>query len=439
MSTLNPKRLWQQIKNTFWHLPKSLFFAALNGFPSHHLILIGVTGTDGKTTTATLIHQALLTSGHNAALISTLGAMIGDKTYTTGLHTTSPSPAIFQKMLKHMVRSGVTHAVIEVTAHALDQYRFFPARFHIGVLTNISHEHLDDFIDLPTYVKAKARLFNRSQTAILNRDDKSFPAIKALLTVKPLTYAINHPANFRATNVSLSSQTLKLKINDHGFITDSPYRYQAYNILAAYAVCCQLKIKTKYFAAAINPFPAIKGRRETVENDLGIRTIIDFAHTPAALEATLTSLKQSTPGNLIVIFGATGGRDQSKRPLMGRVVSQNANIALITADDTRQENITDINRQIISGIDPTQSQAVDPSALISAKDFKSLADSAKKTFTYLNVSNRQDAFNLALKLAQKGDTIIACGKGHETTILHGKTEYPWSESEAFRTAFKQVN
>ena len=160
----------------------------------------------------------------------------------------------------------------------------------------------------------------------------------------------------------------------------------------------------------------MKGRREIVKNDLHIQCIIDFAHTPNALYQTLSSLKLVTKGKLICLFGATGGRDQSKRPIMGKVVSQNCDIGIITADDTRNEKIDNINQQIIGGIDPEQIK--------------------KNKFTYYNVPNRQDAFNLAVSLAKSGDTIVACGKGHETTILHGNTEYPWSESDAFKTAFR---
>jgi len=141
--------------------------------------------------------------------------------------------------------------------------------------------------------------------------------------------------------------------------------------------------------------------------------LIDFAHTPNALESILSSLKNKTEKKLIIIFGATGGRDKSKRPLMGEIASKYADIAIITSDDTRNESIDDINQQIISGIIPSNN------------------------FSYFNIPNRQDAFNKALQIAKKGDTVIACGKGHENTILHGSTEYPWSEADAFRTALRQ--
>jgi UDP-N-acetylmuramoyl-L-alanyl-D-glutamate--2,6-diaminopimelate ligase len=216
--------------------------------------------------------------------------------------------------------------------------------------------------------------------------------------------------------------------------TDSNYFYQTYNISAALAVINQLKIDDNYLLSTIKKYPETKGRREIVSNDLDINTIIDFAHTPAALKATLLSLKKNKKGRLIVIFGATGGRDPSKRPLMGQVVSEFSDIAFITADDTRNENVLNINEQIISGIDDKKSYYFQNTLLTPEKINKTI-DSNKNKFIFFNIPNRQDAFNLAIKIAKKGDTIVACGKGHETTILHGQTEYPWSEQEAFRTSF----
>jgi UDP-N-acetylmuramoyl-L-alanyl-D-glutamate--2,6-diaminopimelate ligase len=196
--------------------------------------------------------------------------------------------------------------------------------------------------------------------------------------------------------------------------------------LACYSVFSELKLDQKIFQETISHFPETKGRREEVENSFRIRTIIDFAHTPNALAVTLSSLRRTTEGKLIVIFGATGGRDKSKRPIMGKNVSELSDIAIVTADDTRNEKVEDINQEIISGFNP-KSVLLDPINPVISK---------ASVFHYANIANRQDAFNFAIKIAKAGDTVIACGKGHETSILHGNTEYPWSEAEAFRTAFR---
>ena len=410
------KRLFQKIKNIFWHYPKSLYYNFHFGYPAKKLILIGVTGTDGKTTTATLIHQCLINAGIKTGLITTLGAKIGTQESAIGLHTTSPDSSKVQQLLSQMVKQGITHAVIEVTAHALDQYRYYGCHFQTAVITNLSHEHLDDFINLTDYLRAKSKLFINCNFAVLNKDDQSYEYLKKHIPIPITTYSINQPSDLQAKNITQNHKLLSFNVDKYLLKTNSTYYYQSYNILACFGVLITLKIDPKILINTIIQFPEIKGRREEINNKHHFRTIIDFAHTPNALKNTLSALRSITTGKLIVIFGATGGRDQSKRPLMGYEVSQIADIAIITADDTRNENVSNINQQIISGIDS-----------------KRLAD---KSFVYYDIPNRQDAFNLAVKLASSGDTIIACGKGHETTILHGKTEYPWSESDAFRSALR---
>ena len=411
--------MFQKVKNYFWHLPKSYLFAALNGFPARRLTLIAVTGTDGKTTTCNLIYEVLHKAGYKVGVLSTIGAKIGDKLLPIPPHMTSPDPSLIQKIFKQMVDEQVTYVIVEVTAHALDQFRFASCHFKIAGITNVTHEHFDYFHDMENYILTKARLFTISDTAILNRDDPSFDTIKNLCSGQIVTYSQKLKSDFTAKNITITNTNLGFDVNNYHLITDSNYAYQVNNILLAFAVCQQLSVDTKTFKDTILNFPEMKGRRELVNNDFKVTAIIDFAHTPAALEKTLSALKKNSTGRLIVIFGATGGRDQSKRPIMGQVVSQLADISIVTADDTRNENVSDINEQIISGFDE-----------------KRLVD---KKFTYYNIPHRQDAFNLAVSIALPGDTIVACGKGHETTILHGTTEYPWSERSAFTTAFKLKN
>ncbi|MDD4937834.1 MAG: UDP-N-acetylmuramyl-tripeptide synthetase [Candidatus Shapirobacteria bacterium] len=434
MTSKSIKFFFQKIKNTFWHLPKNFFINLKYGFPSKKLILIGITGTDGKTTTCHLVHHVLTASGLKAGLISTNGAIIGNTNHQTKLHMTSPDPKIIQNLLQKMVKEKVTHVVLEVTAHGLDQSRFLLSSFDIAAITNTSIEHLDYFKNIDQYIKTKAKIFNQSKISILNKDDQSFDIIKPILKNKPITFSIKNPSDYQAKNIKITNQKLQFNVNNIQIITDSPYQYQIYNILTAFAICNQLNINPSLFVNSVKKFPQIKGRREEVKNNFKFKTIVDFAHTPAALENTLLSLKKNTQGNLITIFGATGGRDPSKRPLMGNVVSKISNIAIITADDTRNEKIEDINNQIIAGITNKNTKLVNHLNL-NQRQINQIVKDANKYFIYFNVPNRQDAFNLAIKLAQPNDTIVACGKGHEDTILHGKTEYPWSETEAFRTAF----
>ncbi len=422
----------QKIKNLFFHLPKSIFYQAYYHFPTKKLTLIGITGTDGKTTTATLVYETLKKAGINAGVITTISAKYDDHEIDTGLHMTSPDPSVIQKIFKTMVDAGITHVVCEVTAHALDQYRFAGCHFAVSVITNTSHEHLDYFKNMDQYIQTKAKIFDQSEICILNKDDPSYEKIIKTFPKKFLSYSVDKKSDYQATNIIIKSNSLSFNIKNNSIFTDSPYRYQIYNILTAFSIMDQLQIDQNFLIETVKNFPLTKGRREEVPNQLDIKAIVDFAHTPNAIKNTLSSLKETNSGKIIAIFGATGGRDQSKRPQMGLVVSQLADIAIITSDDTRDEDIQDINKQIISGIKPD-------SVLVDTTDFseiKKIIKSNKNKFIYFNIPNRQDAFNLAIQLSQPKDTIIAMGKGHETTILHGKTEFPWSETEAFRSAFK---
>lgn len=428
---------FQKIKNIFWHYPKNYLISLQHHFPAKKLKLIGITGTDGKTTTCILVYETLRKAGIKAGVITTIGAKYGDnQEISTGLHMTSPDPDLFQQILSQMVTAGVTHVVCEVTAHGLDQYRFLGCQFVTAAITNTSHEHLDYYSNMDEYIKSKAKIFDQSDFAILNKDDPSYNVIKPLLRIPSSTYSIDSKSNYQAQNIKLTDKKLTFKVNELLIVTDSNYYYQINNILVALNIIDSLKIDQKFLIDTVKDFPETKGRREEVNNDFKFKTIVDFAHTPNALEKTLSSLKKVTKGNIIVIFGATGGRDQSKRPKMGQVVSLLANIAIITADDTRNEDIKQINQQIIDGINPNNSHFIDTQNIENNKQIQEIIKTADKKFTYFNIPNRQDAFNLAIKLAQPNDVVIACGKGHEDTILHGNTEYPWSETEAFRTALK---
>jgi len=422
----------QKIKNLFFHLPKSIFYNYYYKFPSRKLTLIGITGTDGKTTTAILVYETLKKAGINVGVITTIGAKYGDKEINTGLHITSPDPSLIQNIFKQMSDSGVTHIICEVTAHALDQYRFYGCLFKVAAITNISHEHFDYFSNIDNYLRVKSKIFNQSQYAVINQDDLSFDFLKKNIHTKLSSYSINKKSDYQAKNISITKNILKFTVNQLSFISDSNYRYQIYNILVALCIIEHLQINPQVLIDTVKNFPSTKGRREEINNDFGFKTIIDFAHTPNALKNTLSSLKEIFKGKIIVIFGATGGRDQTKRPEMGKIVSKFADIAIITADDTRKEKIENINQQIISGIDKKFS------LIDSSLPFIQVKNKIKNSqqFVYFNIHNRQDAFNFAVKLAQPDDVVIACGKGHENTILHGKIEYPWSETEAFRAAFR---
>jgi len=378
------------------------FFIALTAvifyrFPAKRLTVIGVTGTDGKTTTSTLIYHILKTAGLKVALLSTVAAYIGKEKINTGFHVTSPNPWLLQKLLKKIVKREYQYVVLEATSHGLDQHRLLGSNITIGVLTNITHEHLDYHKTYTRYTKAKSKLFSKAKVAIINRDDRSFQPIKSQI-----------PKSTRIVSYSL-------KKPKPDFINQSfPQNYNRSNALAAMQVAIQLKIRKQIIKQAMTTFPGVKGRMDEIKNNSGVRIIVDFAHTPNALINALQFLKKTTKGKLIAVYGAAGLRDYNKRPLMGDVGARLADETILTAEDPRSEDVNTIIWQMKDGITTNHAHVHE-------------------------ISDRQRAINFAINhLAKKGDTVGIIGKGHEQAMnLDGKTETPWSDHQAVLKALKK--
>ena len=358
----------QSLINLFWHLPQAILANIIYGFPGRKLIVIAITGTSGKTTTAHLIYHLLKQSGFKAELISTVSA--------PGLHVTNPDPFILQKMLKKLVAKGCQYLVLEVTSHGLDQNRNWGIPFTYGVLTNITHEHLDYHKSFANYQKAKLKLIRLAKIAVLNRSDPSF--------------------------------TLAKKVS-RGRVLEFGGEFDKANQAAASAVAQDLGISLKKINSALKQFPGIPGRMEVVQTK-PFKIVIDFAHKPDALEKALQFLRPKTRGQLISVFGCAGLRDTQKRPMMGEISSSLADITVLTSEDPRTEDVNEIINQIKSGITSHHQVYSQP--------------------------DRQQAIDLAVKLAQPGDTVALFGKAHEKSMCFGKIEYPWSEYKAVKKALK---
>ena len=360
----------------------------IHGNPARRIFTVGVTGTDGKTTTASLIFHILKTSGKKAAMITSVGAHIGDEVFDTGFHTTTPSSFSIQRYIKKAIGRGCEFLVLEVTSHALDQNRVHGMDFKIGVITNVSHEHLDYHGSYEHYLKAKSKLLRRAQIPILNEDDESFRPLKSILSSRNiLTYAQNDKNGFKLPKLTM---------------------FNISNFLAAIAVAKAIGIDKKVIEKAITTFKMPEGRQEVVY-DKQFRVIIDFAHTPNAFGNVLPEVKKITRGRLIHVFGAAGQRDKSKRPFMGEISAKYSDVIILTAEDPRSEKIEDINAQIKLGI----------------SNFKG------ELFEF---NDRQEAINTAVRIAQKGDVVIATGKGHEKSINLGRGEESWSDHAAVKHA-----
>lgn len=379
--------------------------------------MIGVTGTDGKTTTCTLIYELLKAAGYRVGLLSTVSAKYIDSfekeiEIETGLHTTNPGPEELQPILKKMVIEGVTHMVMEVTSHGLDQNRVWGCDFKIGVLTNISHEHLDYHKNMQNYINAKLKLFRTVKYAVLNVDEPTFAYFKSeILNPK---FQIN-------SNIQIIKYS-KANIKNISLVLEG--EYNLYNIAAATEVARILNIHSSIINKVIREFRGVPGRREEVKAEQKFRVFVDFAHTPNALEKILQAMQalKTRKAKIIVVFGATGERDKDKRPIMGKVAAKRADVVIITSDDTRMEKQDEIAKQILSGIE------------IKSQNSKCKISTQNSKIFLQN--DRRKAIELAVKLAKPGDIVLLAGKGHEKSILHGTTEYPWSDAEEAVRAIK---
>lgn len=384
---------------SLYHLIVAVVSVLWFGFPARKLTVIGVTGTDGKTTTTTLIYEILKAAGKRVSMISSVHAVIAGRSYDTGFHVTTPSAFWVQKYLRDAVAHGDTHVVLEVTSHGLGQHRVFGIPFAVGVLTNVTHEHLDWHKTFEHYLKTKMRLLTSARTAVINRDDaevynKVMPTVRRKTVI---TYAIRREA--------------KITPGTFPFSTHLPGEFNQYNCLAAIAATTSLEIAPKVIRAAIASFEGIVGRMETVAK-APFTVIVDFAHTPNAIEQALRTARKQTKKRLIHVFGSAGLRDVSKRPLMGRASGRYADVIVLTEEDYRTENVEKIMDAIESGIEGNA-----------------------QVYRY---ADRGKAIAYAMNLAKPGDVVIITGKGHEKSLARGKKEYSWSDQKEALKALKHA-
>ncbi|MBI3386025.1 UDP-N-acetylmuramyl-tripeptide synthetase [Candidatus Gottesmanbacteria bacterium] len=382
-----------------YHLLIAAFANCWFGFPSRKLTIIGVTGTDGKTTTTTLIYEILRAAGLKTSMITSVHAVIAGRQYDTGFHVTTPNAWFVQKYLREAVNHGDTHMVLEVTSHALSQYRVFGVQFGVGVITNLTHEHLDWHGTLENYMETKLSLLRRSRIAVINRDESELytKALTFLRGKKYITYGIRRDS-------VVTPKTYPFKTHLLG-------DFNRYNILAALAATCEgLDIARDVAVKTVARFHGVPGRMEVVATK-PFRVIVDFAHTPHAIDVALSAIRTITKGRIIHVFGSAGARDRTKRPMMGAMSAKHADVIVLTEEDYRRENIEDIMDQIAMGIGPK-----------------------REVYRY---PNRQDAINFAISMARAKDTVVVTGKAHEKSLCRGTTEYPWNEFEAVERSLKQ--
>ena len=386
------------------HLIGAIVATLVYRYPARNLKIIGVTGTDGKTTTVHLIYTILKLAGKRTAFVSSIEARIGEREIDTGFHVTTPNPWLLQRLLRQMVDEEIEYLVLEATSHGLGQHRLLGCNFQVGVVTNITHEHLDYHQSFEKYKAAKAKLFRGVKIAVLNQDDKHFNYLKRVAKkAKIVSYGIDKKADY-------TPESFKFK-------TKLPGKYNLYNCLAAIATAKALGIKDEIIRRAVAGFLGLSGRLEKIDKGQDFSVFVDFAHTPNGLENVLETLKEEKgKGRLIVVFGCAGERDKEKRPIMGEIATKMADLVVLTAEDPRSEDVDNIIEQIVTGC-------------------KKAGGMEGKT--YFQVPDRREAINFAIqKLTERDDTVVICGKGHEKSMCFGKTEYPWSDQKEVRLALK---
>lgn len=407
----------------------ALLAAAYHGFPSRKMVVIGVTGTDGKTTTVSLIHSILRAAGLRAGMISTVSAVIGGDALETGLHVTTPRAPEVQGYLARMAEAGLTHCVLEATSHGLAQGRVDAVDFDVAVITNIQHEHLDYHGTWEAYRDAKAELFRKlrrstykpgqDKVAVINADDAaSADFLRAIPADRHLLYGLESaPVDFRAEAVVYRPDGTHFNVR--GLAVRSPLvgAYNVSNVLAAMAAAAAVGIPLETIVKGIAALPPIPGRLERIDEGQDFLAVVDFAHTPNALRQVLTAARTLiAPGRRVICaVGSAGLRDRAKRRMMAAIAAELADFTVLTAEDPRTESLEAILAEMAEGC---------------------RAAGGVEGVTFIRVPDRGQALYEAVRRAGTGDIVLACGKGHEQSMCFGETEYPWDDRQALRAALR---
>lgn len=439
---LIPLSLFKKIE-PIGHLGEAVFFNLINGFPARNLKVIGVTGTNGKTSTCFLIHRTLVESGYKTGLMTTVAYGVGNEIKPQVAHMTSVGPAELMKRIKQMKTEGAEWLVLEVTSHALAQHRVWGVPFTIAVMTNVTHEHLDYHGTFEKYRDAKRRLFklaNRHKkglrAGIINAEDESADLFASDIA-NPLTYGLK-TGDLIAQNTKLTpgGSRYTAKINDQEYRIDChlPGSFNVANSLAAVGVGHVLGLSKERVENGIAALRDVEGRMNIIDEGQDFDVIVDYAHTPDSFEKLFKDLKPMVKGKLIVLFGSAGRRDEAKRTVQGALAGEYADEVVVSEEDDRDMDGQEIMDQIAKG--------AESKGKVRDKDL-------------FLVHDRRDAIQFAINRAKTGDTVMLLGKGHEKDILRNGPkaaemrhlqqddhnpdrviEYPWDEIKEAHSALR---
>ncbi len=409
------------------------FASAFYDHPSRKLVVIGITGTDGKTTTTNLIYTILKTAGLAVGMISTVNAVIGDQTLDTGFHVTTPESPDIQRYLAQMVDAGLTHVVLETTSHGLVQQRVAEVDYDLAAVTNVTHEHLDYHRTYQGYLEAKGILFEMlsapkttdkkiERLAVLNMDDESYPYYAKITKVRQLSYSQTAGADIWAEDIENTPSELRFTVHGPGkvFPIRTPLigRYNVSNGLAALGLTVfGMAIPVETAQKAFAEIPIVPGRMETVDLGQNFLAIVDFAHTPNGIKQALSTTRELTSGKLIAVFGSAGLRDIEKRKMMPEIAIGIADEIFLTAEDPRTESLEGILTDMAEG---------------------AVRGGGQEGVTFWREPDRGTAIRRALQRAEPGDLVIVCGKGHEQSMCFGQIEYPWDDRTAVKAALAEL-
>jgi len=409
------------------HKLRAILAAIIYRMPAKNIRVIMVTGTNGKTTTCNMIAKILEAANYKVAMATTINFKIGSREWKNMTKMTTISPFSLQKFIRDAVRANCHWLVLETTSHSIAQQRIWSIKPQICVLTNITHDHLDYHADFTEYRDVKAKIFKECKTAIINMDDKSASYFLSLAIPKIITYGTESPETERPTKPQILAKKIILEPTGSLFTVVTPDKqvaidlqlpgkFNIYNALAALSVAVDFNINLGLVKEALEKIESIPGRMEKVDLGQPFTVIIDYAHTPDALEKIYNTLKLSRAGQIISVFGACGDRDRSKRPIMGAIAGRFADIVIITNEDPYTEDPVKIIEEVASGV---PRGATTKNANVPGKNF-------------FKVLDRRAAIDKAFALAQSGDIVLITGKGAEDWMVVGNQKIPWSDKKVVK-------
>ena len=386
------------------------------GRPSEQLTLVGITGTNGKTTTVTLLYRLFTGLGYHCGLLSTIANYVGERKYEA-VNTTS-DPITINSLLAGMVDEGCEYCFMEVSSIGVQQERIAGLKFKVGIFSNLTHDHLDYHKTFAEYLRCKKLFFDMLPAdafAITNTDDKNGTVMVQNTAARVITYSCKSIADHTCRIMEESFDGMLLRIDGTESWTRLTGRHNAYNILAIYSTAVTLGVQPEEALVAISRLESAPGRLETLRGPKDLSVVIDYAHTPDALENVLTTLRDIAPEReLICLFGCGGDRDKTKRPEMAQVAQRLADRIIVTSDNSRTERTSDIMEDIKAGMD------------------------AKGRARTLFIEDRKEAIRAAIMMAGPGATVLLAGKGHETYQIIGTEKHRFDEKEIVAEIFKEM-